>query len=661
MNSPIEYLLYFNVRVLVFVVRHLPLRMALGLGRAIGSLAYYLDLKHKSQVCANLKIAFARTKSPEEIRAITKAFFQNFGQNLIELFLMPSLKPEEMTKLVAIEGREHLEEALQAKKGAIILAMHFGSWELASRACAMLGHPYKVIVNPQKRFFRLDGLLNFYRELGGAVVLSRKTGTRELVKGLLHNNEVIAMVVDQGGREGVLVPFFERQASLSAGAIRLALKWGVPLCFSVIVREGPASHRVILHKSLELENTGQTEKDVVVNLTKFARFMEHYIKQYPAEYMWFYKIWKYSKESVIAILNDGKKGHLNQSLALARTLETALSERGVQSQTQILDVEFRKTFWARWIPPLNSLLPSFLVQGRWALLRQALTPESFQRLMSVKADFVVSCGSSVASLNHLLSRDHQAKSLCVLKPGFLSFKRFNLVVLPRHDQPHFSRIRQGIVATRGAPNMIALEYLEHHSELLLKRFSHLKSRLALKIGLFIGGDNKNYSVTESLVKVVVDQIKEVAEELDCDILVTTSRRTGGRVESLLNRELKKYPRCPLLIIANRLEVPEAAGGILGLSDILVVSGDSVSMISEAASSGKDTIVFTIKKRKKIIPLKLAPLKHDVFIEKLNDEGYIVACDPSKVGRLIYDVAKQKIKTKTLDDRPILLDAVREIL
>ena len=42
---------------------------------------------------------------------------------------------------------------------------------------------------------------------------------------------------------------------------------------------------------------------------------------------------------------------------------------------------------------------------------------------------------------------------------------------------------------------------------------------------------------------------------------------------------------------------EAMGGIVGLSDILIVSGESISMISEAASSGKNTIVFPLQKRK----------------------------------------------------------------
>ncbi len=40
------------------------------------------------------------------------------------------------------------------------------------------------------------------------------------------------------------------------------------------------------------------------NLTKVAQRMEHYIREYPYEYMWFYKIWKYSKETPMELRRE---------------------------------------------------------------------------------------------------------------------------------------------------------------------------------------------------------------------------------------------------------------------------------------------------------------------------------------------------------------------
>ena len=57
----------------------------------------------------------------------------------------------------------------------------------------------------------------------------------------------------------------------------------------------------------------------------------------------------------------------------------------------------------------------------------------------------------------------------------------------------------------------------------------------------------------------------------------------GTVDQLLHKRPRKHPRCPLLILTGQNNVPEAVGGILELSDIHVVSGDSILMVPGAAS------------------------------------------------------------------------------
>ncbi len=123
---------------------------ALWIGKGIGMFAYYFDIKHKSRAYANLKMAFADSKSPNEIKQITKTLFKNFGQNVIELFRMPLITQEKFEEVVTVDGKEHVTEALKKGKGAIILAMHFGSWELASLTCTKIGLPYNFFVKPQK-------------------------------------------------------------------------------------------------------------------------------------------------------------------------------------------------------------------------------------------------------------------------------------------------------------------------------------------------------------------------------------------------------------------------------------------------------------------------------------------------------------------------------
>ena len=667
MHSSSESLIFHSVSVFGAFVRVLPLGTALFIGRTIGMLAYYFDTKHKTLAYANLKMVFADSQPPSGLKRITKELFRNYGQNFIDLFRMPLIKPENFQKLITVEGIENLSQARQQGKGAIMLAMHFGSWELASLSCAMLNLPYKVMVKPQTRYSRLDELLNWYRSCGGYVVLSRGMGTRDFVRSL-RNNEVIGMVVDQGGRDGTLVPFFGRNASMSVGAIRMGLKWGVPICFSVIHREPDGRHKMIVHKPLELINTGNPEKDIPANLNRITRIMEDYIRRYPSEYMWFYKIWKYSNETAIAILSDGKTGHLRQSQAVAGLLQKTLGERGISSSVRTTEVVFKSQFHRKLFTILNLMIPPVFYRAQSGWLERFLSQESFQHIRRIKAEFIVSCGSGMAGVNNFLSRDYGAKSIVILKPGPLGYRRFHLVILPRHEMrggpPPASPARGGhdprtsLVYTKAAPNLITQEYQTQQSQALLNRYSHLKNNLKLKIGLFIGGDAKNIFLSEHQMKVLIHQLTEVAQEINADILATTSRRTPASVEQLLHKRLRKHPRCPLLILTGQDNVPEAVGGILGLSDIQVVSGDSISMVSEAASSGKSTIVFLPELRAKDAG---AQNKHLDFIEQLGAQGHILASGIKDIGRAVYDIAKGKIQTKALDDNPVILEALRKII
>ncbi len=653
----IESCLYYLVRGVAGLVRILPISVAIGLGRSVGMIVYFVDVKHKNQAIANLKTAFAETKSPWEIRRITKQLFRNYGQNLIELLRLPLMNQERFKQCVSLEGMDHVQESLKQNKGLILLAMHFGSWEMASLTCSMLDQPYKVIVKPQKRFSKLDELLNSYRECGGSVTIERGMGMREFVKSL-KNNEVVGMVVDQGGRDGTLVPFFNRQASMSVGAIRMGLKMEVPICFAIIIREKGFRHRVIVHPPLKLNRSDDPEQDLKSNLEQVVKLMEDYIRQYPSEYMWFYKIWKYSKESTTLILHDGRTGHLRQSQAVSQLIGKALAEREIDSQIKIVDVKYRDSLRKSFLSVLILLFNGYVFQGRLGLLQWFLTPESYQEIISSKADFIVSCGSANAALNFLLANDHEAKSVAILKPGLLGYHRFDLCVLPEHDRPRRIAKSAPVLITKGAANLVTPEYLAEQGDALRKRFTQLRHNGGLRIGLLIGGDTKGYALNERKVSIVIHQLKEIAEEYSAQILVTASRRTTAAIEKILFRELKSFKRCPLLVIPNEKDIPEAFGGILSLSDILVVSGDSLSMICEAASSGKNTIVFAVQEE--ILRHRQAQ-KHQKMIDCLSEEGFVLSSQPQGIKDEVTQLIKKKVQLNILNDRDNIFEAIKRII
>lgn len=645
-----ESILFYFVKIFAVFIQRIPMPMALWIGRLIGRFGYAFDHRHRSLAYANLKIAFAREKKTSEIRRILKKTFENYGQNLIELLRLPVIDPRQYIK---IEGREHVEEALAQGKGVIFLAMHFGSWELCNFIPQLFNHPYKVIVNPQKRFSRLDDLLNSYRQKAGAGLLNPGLSTRAFVQ-TLKDNEMVGMVVDQGGKTGNLIKFFGRDASMSTGAVKMGLKLGVAVCFCVLIRE-KGCHRLVIRPALHFQKNGDLERDMEDSLSGIVATMEQYIKQYPWEYMWFYKIWKYSKESTIVVLNDKKMGHLHQSLAVASHVQKALAEREIQSRLEVIDVDFKSQAREKIFSGVSFVSHHRVSQGRLRYLKWFLQRKSFLEVMSVKGDFVISCGSSIAGVNYFLAQDYRAKSIVIQKPGILNMGRFDLVILPEHDRGRLAVSGKKVLYTKIAPNLVSEEYIREQGRQLALKFPVLQHKKGLRIGVLWGGESKNFSIPPSLAKQVMDQVKEMVEVLQGELLLTTSRRTSKATDAMLQASLEDFKRCIFSVMPNQHNIAEAVGGILGLSDILVVSSDSISMVSEAISSGKTVIVFKPERR------GIGTCKHDVFVENLQAHGHIFLVNVGELGQCLYRVAKERLGTKPIHQDQDIFQAAREII
>ncbi|MDD2928170.1 MAG: ELM1/GtrOC1 family putative glycosyltransferase, partial [Candidatus Omnitrophica bacterium] len=172
------------------------------------------------------------------------------------------------------------------------------------------------------------------------------------------------------------------------------------------------------------------------------------------------------------------------------------------------------------------------------------------------------------------------------------------------------------------------------------------------IGLLLGGNSKKFILDRALAARLAGQVKAAAEKMDASILITTSRRTSAEVEGLLKQEFKEYPRCKLMVIANEKNIPQAVGGILGLSQFIITSPESISMISEAASSSKFVVVFTSAGLSR---------KHTGFLKGLALNNYIYLSRIDKLGRTIADIRQNKEPVKVLADRETVSKAIEKVL
>jgi len=654
-----EQIAYITVRFLSFIFISLPLRISLFLGKTMGALAYYLDIKHKNLAYTHIKLALSKEFNPKEIKKIVKRLFMNFGQNLIETLRLPKVNLDYFKRYIRIEGEEFLKDALRKGRGVIALSSHFGSWELFFAAAPLLGYKLSIFTREQSRLSSLNEILNKWRRSKGCQIISLGKEMREIID-RLKKNEIVGLVADHGGKGGIPINFFGRKALTPTGSIRFARIFDTPILPIYIFRIRGPYHKIKILPPLVLENSGDREKDLVINLERINLILEDYIQKYPDQYLWFYKRWKYSPQRDLLILSDGKTGHLRQLESLIKAIEEVAKEKGLEIRKKIIEVRFKNKLMRRLQSFSTGLASRYHCRGCLWCLKKTLDISRDKELEGVFSDIVISCGSSLASLNFVLSSELRAKSIHIMRPGILSTKRFDLVIMPEHDLPPK---RRNVLITKGSLNLIDDAYLKEQTEKLITNYKLQIKNYKLKIGLLMGGDTKNFRLSREKIEILIKGLKRLLEELDAHILITTSRRTSKDIEDLIKEKFLNEERCKLLVIANEKNIPFAVGGILGLSDIVIVSPDSISMVSEAVSSGKYVIVFKPRKTFGLLRGKQEglPKRKRLFLENLEKDSYLRTVRVDEIYSKIKDILRDRPEIKKWDDYSQILEKIRGIL
>ncbi len=88
-HSIADYLAYSAFKLIGPFIRMMPLGLSLFLGRRLGELMYLLDVKHRCLAYANMRRALGDKIPHCRLRLLVKDFYRNFGQNLVEIFIVP--------------------------------------------------------------------------------------------------------------------------------------------------------------------------------------------------------------------------------------------------------------------------------------------------------------------------------------------------------------------------------------------------------------------------------------------------------------------------------------------------------------------------------------------------------------------------------------------
>lgn len=286
--------MYRLMKLLSALVCALPHSLQYALGRLIGRLAW-MFIPRKRKRLAIEQILFCKVAdTKEQAEYIAKKSTTRFGPMIIDVLRFPQIKDGLYRTMIEFNGREILEDIKASGKGAIVVSMHSGNWELLGGTLASEGFP--LISVAMKQHSESDRFINEYRAIMHQHV-TYKTGIREMLSAMKQGG-MIGLIMDQDpGKTGILAPFFGYETLTASGAAIMARMQDAPIVpVTIHYDKFKEKHIIDVQTPMYVERTDEKDKDVLVTTIRLNEIMEDHIRRYPTEWFWLHNRWKWTRK-----------------------------------------------------------------------------------------------------------------------------------------------------------------------------------------------------------------------------------------------------------------------------------------------------------------------------------------------------------------------------
>ncbi len=287
-----------------------------------------------------------------------------------------------------------------------------------------------------------------------------------------------------------------------------------------------------------------------------------------------------SSNDVCWALTPGEAGMRSQALGLAEAVGLPVEEKHITLRRP----------W-RWLP--GGLLPVPL-----AALRRDSHP-----LRPPWPSLVVACGRQSIGPALTVKRLSGGRTLAVyVQNPEMARAAFDLVAAMPHDEVR----GDNVVTVRTALHPITQARLAAARD---AGWPTVKPDDTPVLGVLIGGDNASYRLTPAVAEKLVRVLRNARARHGLRAVVTPSRRTGQSIKDILAEGVRQDS---LGAMWNG-QGSNPYVGILALAERLIVTSESISMISEALATGRPVHV---------LPLEGFGRRHDRFLREVVEGGLV---------------------------------------
>jgi len=307
------------------------------------------------------------------------------------------------------------------------------------------------------------------------------------------------------------------------------------------------------------------------------------------------------------LLTEGMHGMISQVEGMAKALNSEYSHKII-----------RLNFPWKFIPPKLTPVSDIILKDKDYLKENN------------SVDIVISCGrKSVIPSIILKKKNPKIFNIHIQNPK-IGLDNFDAIIAPEHDNLNGNNVYN----SKGAIHYITETEIDKAKPYLMKNINSEKI-----VSLILGGPNKYYKFDHDQILNIFNIIKSNFVSKGYRIVVIPSMRTPSDSIELAAREIGS---CGYVV---KDVDKQAYLSAYALANYVVVTCDSTSMISEAATSGKPIFVAHMKTKKDNYRFKkFFKLFREMGIirdlgEKVEPWTYNKHNEAERIGKLIRDKLK----------------------
>lgn len=283
--NPRYWFIWMGVAALWLCVQ-LPYRWQMALGRGLGRVALPFANHRRHVTLTNLRLCFPAL-SPVELNSLVQRCFESAGIAIFETGMAWWMPTRRLKKLITVKGFAYWHEALTKQRGALILAGHFTTLELAGRVLSLYS-PYDGVYRQHKNPV-FDFIMCRAREKHIHRAIARDD-VRQFIASLKANGSIFyAPDQDYGSKHSLFVPFFGVAAATITSTARIAkLTKTAVLPYFFYRRDDGHGYTATLYPPLE----HYPSQDAYQDALRINQIIEQAVLKNPEQYLWQHRRFK---------------------------------------------------------------------------------------------------------------------------------------------------------------------------------------------------------------------------------------------------------------------------------------------------------------------------------------------------------------------------------